>query len=57
MESDIEEGRRIREDNERRISDLLKEKQRMEEKTNELIDIIKQQSKELNVKNIFYKGI
>jgi hypothetical protein len=53
MEGDLEEGRKIREENERRINDLFREKQKMEEKTTELIDIIKQQSKELNV-NIFY---
>jgi hypothetical protein len=49
MEGDLEESRKIREENERRINDLYREKQKMEEKTAELIDIIKQQSKELNV--------
>jgi len=49
MEGDLEETRKIREENERRINDLYREKQKMEEKTAELIDIIKQQSKELNV--------
>ena len=49
VDSSKEEWRRFREDSEYKISELNKEKHRMEEKVAELIDIIKLQSKELNV--------
>lgn len=50
IDSEKEDAKRTKEEFEKRIYDLNKERQKMEEKVNELIDIVKQQSKELNVR-------